>query len=390
VTDQPEQTDQPDRPEQRDQAEQSDQPDRPEQRDQPEQSDQPDRPDAAAEFTELLTAATVDPAQLQSRVRRGGATARAAVVSLAQRSDVPQLLRFRAAVLAADACADDSHLRRALDAAAAQPAASTLSELLAAADETARAGGPAETLLGDAAVTADLLAAAIAARPEDPRIAAAVLESLGDSSGFTLAVRPVRSRENAVKVLRNGMTLLGRATDDRVRHALEQVLLARVTSAASPMNEEILQSVLASPSGRGPDLVADLARAGMPGIRRQAQSALGLEVEPDHDDSGETAMVMFAISERNRPAEVVPEPVAPQATPAAEPEPGPAQPEPAAASPDPVPIAAPDLAAAATPSEPVRPSPRPFTPPGSADDEETVPPAKKRSWFARLFGIGRR
>jgi hypothetical protein len=354
-------------------------------------------PDAAAEFAELLTADTVDPAQLQSRVRRGGAAARAAVVSLARDDDAPQLLAFRAAVLAADACADDSHLRRALARAAADPSAPMLSELLAAVDDTARQAGPAATLLDDAAVTADLLAAAIAARPDDGRIAAAVLDSLGDSSGFTRAVRPVRSRENAVKVLRNGMALLARATDDRVLHALEQVLLARVTSAASPMNDEILHAVLASPSGRGPDLVADLARAGVPGIRRQAQSALGLEVEPERDDAGETAMVMFAISERNRPAEAAPDPVTGSGT-----APAPAAPTPAPlaatsvrveapAAPAATPSAAPVTAAAAPAAPPHQlPSPRPWIPPGAGDDEADPAPVKKRSWFARLFGFGRR
>ncbi len=372
--------------------------DQPEQIERPEQTGHTERPEQAgpdlvAEFRGLLTADAVDPAQLQSRVRRGGALARAAVIALAQDGSAPQRLSFRAAVLAADACADDSHLRRALDAAAADPAAPTLSEVLAAVDDTARPGGPAATLLDDAAVTADLLTAGIAARPEDGRIAAAVLESLGDSSGFTLVVRPVRSRENAVKVLRNGMALLARATDDRVVHALEQVLLARVTSAASPMNDEILRAVLASPSGRGPDLVADLARAGVPGIRRQAQSALGMEVEPASDDAGETAMVMVAISERNRPSEPDPAPAA-----AAVPARASAQaPTPAA---DPVPTTT--VAAAVAPVAPAAvmrapdlepgalPSPRPFRPPG-ADAEAAGPePARKRSWFARLFGLGRR
>jgi hypothetical protein len=348
---------------------------------QPATPEQPGTPDLAAEFAELLTRDAVDPAQLQSRVRRGGAAARAAVVSLAQDPAAPQLLAFRAAVLAADACADDSHLRRALAAAAVDPAAPTLSELLEAVDRTARAGGPATTLLDDAAVTADLLTAAITARPHDARIVAAVLESLGDSSGFTVAVRPVRSRENARKVLRNGMALLARATDDRVLHALEQVLLARVTSAASPMNEEILQAVLASPSGRGPDLVADLARAGVPGIRRQAQSALGMEVEPEQGDAGETAMVMFAISERNPPAESAPEPAPVSAA--------------SVPSATPAPSAAPASSGGAAPPVPAAPShglpsPRPWNPPG-ADTEDTAPaPGKKRSWFARLFGLGRR
>ena len=379
--------------------------DQPEQTERPEHTEQTERPqqtagpDLAAEFADLLTADAVDPSQLQSRVRRGGAAARAAVIALAQDSASPQRLAFRAAVLAADACADDSHLRRALDAAAADPAAPTLSGLLAAVDDTARPGGPAATLLDDAAVTADLLTAAIAARPEDGRIAAAVLESLGDSSGFTLVVRPVRSRENAVKVLRNGMALLSRATDDRVVHALEQVLLARVTSAASPMNDEILRAVLASPSGRGPDLVADLARAGVPGIRRQAQSALGMEVEPASDDAGETAMVMFAISERDRSSEsdpaVAPAPVqvqAPAATPAPAPGPGPASdsaPAPTVAGAvAPVTPAAPMRAPALEPG--ALPSPRPFRPPGADVEAEGSKPARKLSWFARLFGFGRR
>ncbi|MFD3443325.1 hypothetical protein ACFDTO_01840 [Microbacteriaceae bacterium 4G12] len=378
--------------------------DQPEQTARPEQTPRPEQtagPDLAAEFAELLTADVVDPALLQSRVRRGGAAARAAVISLAHDAGSPQRLAFRAAVLAADACADDSPLRRALNDAAADPAAPTLSELLAAVDDTARPGGPAATLLDDAAVTADLLTAAIAARPEDDRIAAAVLESLGDSSGFSLVVRPVRSRENAVKVLRNGMALLARSTDGRVVHALEQVLLARVTSAASPMNDEILRAVLASPSGRGPDLVADLARAGVPGIRRQAQSALGLEVEPASDDAGETAMVMFAISERNRPAEPAP---AAAAVPAPAPAPAPASAPAPAAAPGPAPAseAAPTPAVAAespAPAAPVRapaldpgalPSPRPFRPPGADLEAADAEPVKKRSWFARLFGLGRR
>jgi hypothetical protein len=153
------------------------------------------------------------------------------------------------------------------------------------------------------------------------------------------------------------------------------------------MNDEILQSVLASPSGRGPDLVADLARSGVPGIRRQAQSALGMEVEPEHDDSGETAMVMFAISERNRPAEPTPDATAPPAAPAPSPTaPAPVQESVAPTEPEAAPVE-PDAA-----REPVRPSPRPFVPPGSADAEDAAEsgPAKKRSWFARLFGIGRR
>jgi len=353
-------------------------------------TDQRDQPDPTGDFAALLTADAVDPAQLQSRVRRGGVNARAAVVALAQRDDAPQLLRLRAAVLAADACADDSHLRRALTAAAADPAAPLLSDLLAAADDTARADGPAATLLGDAAVTADLLAAAIAARPDDPRIAAAVLESLGDSSGFTLAMRPVRSRENAIKVLRNGMALLATATDDRVLHALEQVLLARVTSAASATNDEILSAVLTSPSGRGPDLVADLAGAAVPGIRRQAQSALGLEVEPEHGDAGETAMVMFAISERNGPASSVAEPrpvaVKPVTVEPVTVEPFTVRP----VGPEERPAPAPDQEASPSSADAL-PSPRPWSP-GGADlgDGVDAVPVKRRSWFARLFGFGRR
>ncbi|WP_150307275.1 hypothetical protein [Planctomonas psychrotolerans] len=240
-----------------------------------------DQPNVAADIAEALATESPQATALQTRVRRGGAAARAAVLELATApaGSKPQRIRLRAAVLAADACADDSVLRALLTDAGEDPSSPLLSDLLTEVGVMARADGPAATLLADAAVTADLLAAAIEARPDDPRIADAVLEALGDSSGFRMAPRPVRSRENAAKVTRNGIVLLERSTDDIVRHRLEQVLLARLTPAGSASNDEVLHAVLASPSGRGPELLEDLARAGAPGIQRQAARVLGRPVE---------------------------------------------------------------------------------------------------------------
>lgn len=310
-----------------------------------------DSSDPASEFRELLDADAPDAPELQSRVRKGGADARSAVVALAEPDVEPPSLRYRAAVLAADACADDAPLRRILAEAAADPSAPVFADLTDAAASVARADGRAMGILTDAAVTADLLASAIDARPEDARIARAVLESLGDASGFTVASRPVRSRENAAKVLRNGMTLLARSGDDDVQHRLEQVLLARMTNAASATNDDILRAVLASPSGRGPALIEDLARGSAPGVQRQAQRMIiggaSADDSPEPPSPGETSALLLEI------AQLQGEPDAPRA-----PEP---QPE------------------SERGSEPEsRPQPRP-------QPDLAPAPARKRSWLARLF-----
>jgi hypothetical protein len=306
-----------------------------------------DEPNVAADIAEALAAETPDPANLQTRVRRGGAAARAAVLDLAAApaDREPARIRLRAAVLAADACADDSFLRDVLAGAAEDPASPLLSDLLTEAAVVARAEGPTNALLTDAAVTADLLAAAIDVRPNDLRIAEAVLEALGDSSGFRMAPRPVRSRENAAKVMRNGMVLLERSADDAVRHRLEQVLLARLTPAGSTSNDEVLQAVLATPSGRGRELVEDLARAGAPGIQRQAARILGYTVEqaalPD-PVAGETIAIHFDEANRWDRWESSASPAVPAAVP---------------------------------------------EPPATEDAAPDAVP--RRSWLARMFGLGR-